>query len=216
MITVTRIDKATGAVTRVAIPEGKDLVMIMQTVMKRLGLDAPKDDPIHDAIMALRKDGRGIDGLCVDCTPDGCRFPRCWVDSATGKLAASPKAVGELLAQSVSPEDRRPMVPIQEKVDLFAASQKAVGVRQTSRDAYHRAKFSGKLTAQQQRIVDWMRPRVGGATRQEIAQGTGITINATCGRVNELLDPEIGALRETGKRRCRITGETANALEIAK
>lgn len=89
---------------------------------------------------------------------------------------------------------------------------RVVGVRETSRDAYHRASAYGKLTAQQKLIVDWLSARIGDATRQEVARGTGIGINAVCGRVNELLAD--GVLRETKKRKCRVTGETANALTL--
>ena len=85
-------------------------------------------------------------------------------------------------------------------------------MRQTSRDAYNRAKVSGKLTAQQEAVMAWLRGRIGDATRQEISRGSGIAINAVCGRVKELLDA--GEIVETGRRRCRVTGETANPVTV--
>ena len=106
-------------------------------------------------------------------------------------------------------------VPNLEVAGSIPVGPAMTGVRETSRDAYRKARWSGKLTRQQEQVVAWLRGRVGDATRQEIARGTGLGINAVCGRVNELLDPEIGALRETGKRKCRATGETANGLTLA-
>ena len=88
-------------------------------------------------------------------------------------------------------------------------------IRDTSIASYRKARVSGKLTAQQEHIVGWLRRQIGDATRQEIARGTGLGINAVCGRVNELLAPEVGVLRETRKRKCRVTGETANAVRLA-
>ena len=92
--------------------------------------------------------------------------------------------------------------------DLFFT----IGVRQTSREAYARAKVSGKLTAQQKAVMAWLKGRIGDATRQEISKGSGIAINAVCGRVKELLDA--GEIVETGRRRCRVTGENVNALVV--
>lgn len=91
---------------------------------------------------------------------------------------------------------------------------RATGVRETSRVAYSKAKWSGKLTRQQGQVVAWLRGRAGDATRQEIAAGTGLSINATCGRCFELMDEPIMLLVETDKRKCRITGETAYGLQL--
>jgi hypothetical protein len=81
-------------------------------------------------------------------------------------------------------------------------------VRDTSRDAYHAHRASGKLTAQQKQVFaaigerDW--------TRQELAKATGLGVNVICGRVKELLDANV--LEECGRRTCAATGEKANAL----
>lgn len=100
------------------------------------------------------------------------------------------------------------------------------GVRDTSRDAYDAHKASGKVTKQQLRILQAMRDH-GAAdyTRQEISRLTypkkkgdppAVPINAVCGRVDELLDPIIGLLVETRRRRCGVTGENAMALRLVE
>lgn len=100
--------------------------------------------------------------------------------------------------------------PTPPKPDLFAPT---VGVRQTSVEAYRKMERSGKLTAQQEVVVAWMRGRIGDATRQEISKGTELPINAVSGRVHELV--ELGVLRETRRRKCRVTQENVNALVVA-
>jgi len=55
---------------------------------------------------------------------------------------------------------------------------------------------------QRERVLAFVRTTGAlGATRLEIAAATGITINAVCGRVAELLHREDGRLVRTGRRR---------------
>lgn len=114
-------------------------------------------------------------------------------------------------------ENARPLAVPQEpmsapaKPDMFAPT---VGVRETSLVAYEKIKWNGTMTAQQKIVMDWLRGRIGDASRSEIEKGTGLKINAVTGRVHELI--ELGALTEAPKKRkCRVTGETVNAVVVA-
>ena len=84
-------------------------------------------------------------------------------------------------------------------------------VRSTSRDAYYDLRDSGKVGHQAQAILDHIQPG-GNYSLQEIVRLTGIPINAVSGRCNEL--KSIGALVESVKRKCSITGRTVNALAL--
>lgn len=231
MIVVTKTEKRPGAKPVVVeIPESKDPFDVCNAVARGLGFTLKAEDKLHDEIMARRARGEGED---VDASPpDGevvarsTAFPRRWSGDGDGSEVSNPGRDAEEVAESdrgtgaglfaevpsarTREDDQRSMVPVG-----MGAVPRAVGVRETSVAAYRKAKWSGKLPAQQQVIVNWLRGHVGDATRQEIARGTGLGINCVCGRVNEMLDPEVGALREVGKRRCRATGETANSLVLA-
>lgn len=90
------------------------------------------------------------------------------------------------------------------------------GVRETSKVALREHRATGKLTAQQRCVVAWIRAHADRDwTRQELSKAVGLGINVICGRVNELLKEPHCALKETRKRECKITGETAMALELA-
>lgn len=123
-------------------------------------------------------------------------------------------AMAQRLGFTIDPTDAEHDAVMAARRKRMAAEAKvaAVGVRGTSRDAYARAKVAGKLTAQQSVIMDWLAGQSGDRTRQEIARGTGIGINAVAGRVKELLDGE--SLVETRKRTCGVTGETAWGVTI--
>lgn len=98
---------------------------------------------------------------------------------------------------------------------LFNASTQRV--RDTSLSAYRALQYSGKLAAQQQKIVDYflLNPKMR-FTRMEIAKDLGIEINAATGRIAELIRPPFNVLRETDdKKHCRITGNRVNALVLA-
>ena len=231
MIIVTKTDKPSGRATRVEIPEGKDVAAVLNAVRAGLGFKTMAEDLVHDEIMAVRRrdaqgDGVGphkADGTLVAGTTT--TFPRRWsgdehrppvsrpaggsAQEPAGDRGARPDRGARVPRGAAGGEDRG--------ADLLlgVGPSPLGGGRETSRSAYRKARFSGKLTRQQEVVVAWLRGRVGDATRQEIARGTGLGINAVCGRVNELLDPEIGVLRETGKRKCRATGETANTLVLA-
>lgn len=91
------------------------------------------------------------------------------------------------------------------------------GVRDASMQAYRQLVASGKLGAQQRRIVEHFLAHPGARfTRQELARDTGLTINATCGRVAELMAEPFGVLLERDPRkRCTVTQNEVNALELA-
>lgn len=89
------------------------------------------------------------------------------------------------------------------------------GVRDTSIEAYRAHRASGKMTAQQLVLVTHFEATPGlRATRQELARDLALGINVVCGRVNELLRAEPAVLVERGRKRCAVTGNDVNALEL--
>ncbi|CAN7609696.1 hypothetical protein LJR034_004667 [Caballeronia sp. LjRoot34] len=76
---------------------------------------------------------------------------------------------------------------------------------QTQIDAFH-AMPGRQLSAQKQMIVDLFDgyPPTLTLTRQDIVDRTNMRMASVCGRVRELLDAEILAVR--GKRECLETG----------
>lgn len=88
----------------------------------------------------------------------------------------------------------------------------ATGVRETSRDALHRHQASGKLGKQEMLVFGFVRGHSReDFTRQEIAQALGMGINAVTGRVFSIIH-EHKLFRETGRRICRVTGESVMAI----
>lgn len=126
---------------------------------------------------------------------------------------------GCIVQGTVPCDERGNALPVerQAKVDDPQQSgsviQRDPGVRETSREAHAKGKWNGTFSKQQQLILDKIdSSRKSDHTRQELKMITGLEINAVCGRVNELLSDEIGALEETRKRKCLVTGETAMAF----
>lgn len=109
-------------------------------------------------------------------------------------------------------------------VDLFDGpapkrepERKATAVRETSLIAYRALSFSGKLGEQQKKVIDLFLANPSTTyTRQEIVEKTGLTINAVCGRVNELLSEPLALLREIGRRECSVTKNTVNAIALTR
>ena len=90
------------------------------------------------------------------------------------------------------------------------------GVRATSRDALYRMRASGKLGRQEMLVYGFIRGHSGqDFTRQEVAQGLGLGINAACGRIHALIHDH-GLLRETCRRSCRVTGESVMAISTVE
>lgn len=91
------------------------------------------------------------------------------------------------------------------------------GVRDASMIAYRSLEWSGRMTRQQRLVMDFFAiNEQRDFTRQELANALALGINAICGRVNELMRPPFVLLEELGRRRCRITGESANALRATR
>ena len=96
------------------------------------------------------------------------------------------------------------------------------GLRDTSIEAFHDHKASGKLSQQQSEIVDYLlhlayEESLGyfhdDVTRSELAQALGLRVSAICGRISELL--KIGKLIELPRRVCKITGKSAHPVRLA-
>ena len=195
MIEVT-INKKGAEPVRVQIPEGKDPFEVCMAVIKNMGITVMEEDREHDAVM-LARHGPGEPA------------PRAGNGAAVRAGEASSSAVvkDDVNGGSI------PLRPATKHDDMFLELPPAaptVGVRAASVEAYRKIERSGKLTAQQEVVMAWVRSRIGDHTRQEISRGTELPINAVCGRVHELVD--LGELRETRRRRCRVTGENVNAL----
>ena len=88
--------------------------------------------------------------------------------------------------------------------DLFQWVAKVTNVRETSKEAYAELAEKGKLGAQEEIILNAMKPSWN-YSLQEISKLTGIAINAVSGRVNGL--KKKNWLVECGKRSCGITGK---------
>lgn len=89
---------------------------------------------------------------------------------------------------------------------------------ETRNEAYFEHRDSGKLTAQQQKIVD--RIKASNAkygphdfSLQELSANTGLPINVVSGRVHEL--KERGVLVECMKRKCKVTKKTITPIALA-
>jgi hypothetical protein len=85
-------------------------------------------------------------------------------------------------------------------------------VADTSADAFHEHRDSGRLGEQQRRLMLWFHQHGGAHTRAELSQATGLRLSSVCGRVNELV--ALGYLEEGARRPCRVTGRSAHVLAI--
>ena len=86
-------------------------------------------------------------------------------------------------------------------------------IADTSRMAYNKLKSTGKLSHQQDLMLQFFRLNPGAWTRQEFSMAAKWGINTVCGRTKELLD--LGVLRELPRRACKVTQEQAHPLELA-
>lgn len=86
-------------------------------------------------------------------------------------------------------------------------------VADTSRLAFESHRSTGALTQQQRKVLahmahechrDW--------SRAELAEATGISLQAICGRANELV--KLGLLHEPKTRKCGVTGRSVHALAL--
>lgn len=77
-------------------------------------------------------------------------------------------------------------------------------VAETSLAAFHALKAHNHLQPQEQKIMDAVR-HFGPATREELADRTGLRLSAVCGRTRALIDS--GALIERGTKINPLTGK---------
>lgn len=168
----------------------------MIIVRYRVPLDAPwkavEIDESRDAFAVLQKCIDRIDAL----------------QSPPGQVTVTARPVAVAEADSLPTADGK-----LESATSAALTPARAGVRDASMIAYRSLEWSGHMTKQQRLVMDFfaVNPQRD-YTRQEIASGLSLGINAVCGRVNELMRPPFALLEEIGRRRCRITGESANAL----
>ncbi len=94
--------------------------------------------------------------------------------------------------------------------DLF--SQPIHETRDTSIEAYHAHAASGKLSVQQQAIMDFLAEYRHPMTRGELAQAMKMRLSSVTGRVNELL--KMGRLQDHPRRPCSLTGIMSQEVSI--
>lgn len=87
-------------------------------------------------------------------------------------------------------------------------------VAETSKVAYENLKQSGKDYSQINKIYHLLISRKVDMSRSEISQATGLTINAVCGRINEMLKPEKGLLEKGPVRICTITKSKVSTVRV--
>ncbi|MDE2104338.1 MAG: hypothetical protein KGL39_44280 [Patescibacteria group bacterium] len=204
------------------VDESRDPFELCAQVAKSLGL--PEDTEasrVAFAEMKASRSKRHEEVAAGSCAPVGPLVARGESDDRRRRGdqdgASVPRAQDEARARREAPDDRgaRDVAGRTDasRSDGLPVGMGASGVRKTSVDAYAKARAAGKLTTQQTVIADWLQKQIGDATRQEIARGTGLGINAVAGRCRELLDA--GVLLETKQRKCKVTSETAFGLRLA-
>lgn len=87
-----------------------------------------------------------------------------------------------------------------------------MSVKPTSWQAYQEVLRGGIADTQAKKVLQAIHYKP--MTRSELSAALGISINAICGRVKELLDSEVIYVSDT--RSCRITGRKAEQLETIK
>lgn len=87
-----------------------------------------------------------------------------------------------------------------------------MAVKDTSRKAYREMQDSGALGRQALDVLAHVALSSWCMTRSEIAEQTGIRMSSVCGRVNDLV--AVGMLEPVGKRQCRVTGRTAEQVQV--
>jgi len=87
-------------------------------------------------------------------------------------------------------------------------------VTQESIESYHAHRASGKLSAQQERVMLYLHkwPRILGYSLQELSGHMGIAVHVLSARVNELI--KLRYLERTDKRRCTVSGKSCRPVRI--
>lgn len=88
-----------------------------------------------------------------------------------------------------------------------------MSVKETSREALHDHRSSGKLGAQAIAVRDTVRA-LGSATRSEVSKKSNIPVNAISARVRELLDAKV--LIVDGRKECTVTGRSVERLRLSR
>ncbi|MFI9652814.1 hypothetical protein [Guyparkeria halopsychrophila] len=89
-----------------------------------------------------------------------------------------------------------------------------MSANETSRQAYAELMESGAIGHQALDVlaVVWLSQFC--LTRNEIAERSGLRLSSVRGRVNDLV--AVGMLESVGKRQCRMTGRTAEQLQVTR
>lgn len=85
-------------------------------------------------------------------------------------------------------------------------------VKQTSWSAYQDVLRGGVAKTQAEQVLQVLNFQQGPVSRASLSKLTGISINAICGRVNELLAAEVIYVAEVSK--CEVTGRSVEKLGV--
>lgn len=81
--------------------------------------------------------------------------------------------------------------------------------------SYREHRDSGRLSAQQERVMVWIhRFPLRDFSLQELSRETGIAVHVISARVNELC--EMRYLERTEKRPCSVTGKTVRPVRVSQ
>lgn len=87
------------------------------------------------------------------------------------------------------------------------------GLRDTSVAAYHEVTRTRRDRTQREIVLDAIARHPKGLTRSQIADLTGISLQAVCGRVNELIKARCA--NELPRTTCPITHKPAHPVVLA-
>lgn len=90
-----------------------------------------------------------------------------------------------------------------------------MSVAHTSVENYHEHRRSGKLGAQAQQILDFLKSNwTKNWSRLEIAASLDLRLSSVCGRINELIEARL--VEERPERPCSITGKTVKPVRVSR
>jgi hypothetical protein len=84
----------------------------------------------------------------------------------------------------------------------------------TKSESYQDLHKSRTAKKQQDLLIEVLKRNTGGLTRTELSIRAGVSINATCGRIAELLMQK--RVQISGTRLCNVTSRTVQVVQVVK
>lgn len=205
-----------GPTTTISFPKERDPFEVLEGVLRRLGAKPPEKDDRFEAVMKARAE-RELEKGRASTAPSERTSGDAEVDRSDEWAESDGDGEG-LEVRDFFLEPARVTSTLSATSDVLLTSAPVPprpGVRDTSMSAYRHLEWSGKMSKQQKIVVDFFVANPGRRfTRQELSKALGLGINAVCGRVNELLAEPMMILRENGRKKCEVTQNDVNALEL--